>query len=397
MRGIAVRLALISGFLLGAGALLVDAQCVSLTTLGSAYTQNFDTLASSGTASTVPAGWAFSETGTNANTTYTAGTGSGNGGDTYSFGAAADSERAFGGLQSGSLIPTLGGCFTNDTGVTVTNLALSYTGEQWRIGVGGTATARDDRLDFEYSTDATSLTTGTWTAVDALDFTNPIKTANPAAAGPLDGNNAANRTAISSSISPLSLANGATVWIHWLDLNASGSDDGLSVDDFSLTPSVLDTAPSVLSTVPADGATGVGLAATIDVTFSEPVNVALGWFTISCTASGSHAATASGGPTTFTLDPTADFVASEVCTVTIDDAFVSDQDSTDPPDTMAADFAWSFDTNPPPELVVNEIDYDQPSTDTAEFLEIRNNSAAPVDLDPVVVELVNGNLGGAAV
>ena len=46
-------------------------------------------------------------------------------------------------------------------------------------------------------------------------------------------------------------------------------------------------------------------------------------------------------------------------------------------------------------LVINEIDYDQPSTDTAEFLELRNNAAAPVDLDPYTVELVNGasNLG----
>jgi hypothetical protein len=28
------------------------------------------------------------------------------------------------------------------------------------------------------------------------------------------------------------------------------------------------------------------------------------------------------------------------------------------------------------EVVINEIDYDQPSTDTAEFIEIKNNSAA---------------------
>lgn len=72
---------------------------VSLT--GATYNQDFNTLALSGTSSTVPAGWLFSESGTNANTIYTAGTGSGNAGDTYSFGAASNSERAFGGLQSG--------------------------------------------------------------------------------------------------------------------------------------------------------------------------------------------------------------------------------------------------------------------------------------------------------
>ena len=49
---------------------------VSLTTFGSTYTQDFNTLASSGTSSTVPTGWEFSESGTSANTIYTAGTGS---------------------------------------------------------------------------------------------------------------------------------------------------------------------------------------------------------------------------------------------------------------------------------------------------------------------------------
>ncbi|MET0684557.1 MAG: ExeM/NucH family extracellular endonuclease [Solirubrobacteraceae bacterium] len=48
-------------------------------------------------------------------------------------------------------------------------------------------------------------------------------------------------------------------------------------------------------------------------------------------------------------------------------------------------------------LVINEIDYDQPSTDTAEFLELANVSGGAIDLDPYTVQLVNGNAGGAAV
>ncbi len=210
----------------------VQSSCISLAAAGVAYTQDFNILASTGTSSTLPAGWAFSESGTNANTTYTAGTGSSTTGDTYSFGASGNTDRAFGGLQSGSLIPTIGACFTNNTGVTITSLAISYTGEQWRIG--NTSTARDDRIDFQYSLDATSLTTGTWTDVNALDFTNLIKTATTA--GALDGNNAANRTAITNTISGLSIANGTTFFIRWTDFNAAGADDGLAVDDFSLTP-----------------------------------------------------------------------------------------------------------------------------------------------------------------
>ncbi|MEJ2128889.1 MAG: lamin tail domain-containing protein [Woeseiaceae bacterium] len=42
-------------------------------------------------------------------------------------------------------------------------------------------------------------------------------------------------------------------------------------------------------------------------------------------------------------------------------------------------------------LVINEIDYDQPSTDAAEFIELKNVGAADVDLTGVTVVLVNGN------
>ena len=110
---------------------------VSLTAFGMAATENFDTLASSGTSSTTPPGWGFAETGTNAGATYSAGTGSTSAGDTYSFGAAGSAERAFGGLLSGSLVSVVGAAYTNNTGGTITSLAVSYTGEQWRLGTAG--------------------------------------------------------------------------------------------------------------------------------------------------------------------------------------------------------------------------------------------------------------------
>ena len=108
---------------------------ISLTAVGAAYTQDFNTLANTGTSSAVPAGWALFESSTNANTTYTAGTGSSTAGDTYSFGSTTTpTDRAFGTLQSGTLIPTIGASFTNNTGNTITSLAIAYTGEQWRCG-----------------------------------------------------------------------------------------------------------------------------------------------------------------------------------------------------------------------------------------------------------------------
>ncbi len=204
---------------------------VSLTALDVSNNQNFDSLASSGTTNTVvPQGWMFLETGTNANNTYAAGTGSSNTGNTYSLGL--DSDRAFGGLQSGSLVPTIGASFLNNTGTILTALHIVYTGEQWRLGA--TPRAQADRLDFQISYDATSLSTGTWTDVDSLDFNSPILSGT---VGALNGNLAANRSGKSYTIQGLSISPGATFWIRWTDFNVAGSDDALAVDDFSIMPS----------------------------------------------------------------------------------------------------------------------------------------------------------------
>ncbi|MFQ5525066.1 MAG: lamin tail domain-containing protein [Thermoanaerobaculia bacterium] len=48
-------------------------------------------------------------------------------------------------------------------------------------------------------------------------------------------------------------------------------------------------------------------------------------------------------------------------------------------------------------VVINEIDYDQPGADFAEFVELRNNDAADVSLSGFSLELVNGTGGGASI
>ncbi len=44
-------------------------------------------------------------------------------------------------------------------------------------------------------------------------------------------------------------------------------------------------------------------------------------------------------------------------------------------------------------LVINEVDYDQPGTDAAEFLEIKNVATTAIDLDPYQLRFVNGANG----
>jgi DNA/RNA endonuclease G (NUC1) len=377
---------------------------VSISSFGSAVTQNFDTLVQSGTgtlAANTPAGWGFSESGSNANTTYTAGTGSGNTGDTYSFGSATvPADRALGQLRSGALISTLGGTFQNNTGGTITSLVVSYVGEQWRLGATGRTVA--ERMDFQYSTDATSLTTGTWTDVNALDFNPPITAGT---VGALDGNAGANRIALSSTITGLSIANGASFWIRWTDVDATGADDGLAVDDFSLTASGSpgDNAPTVTATTPLNGATNVAVSSDIDITFSESVSATGSAFSIECPTGSPQGFSQTASPsTTFTLNPTADLPYSTICTATVTANQITDTDVNDPPDQMASNVAFSFTTAAPPtptptptpvatNVIINEIDSDTPGTDTAEFVELYDGGMGNTSLTGLVVVFYNGS------
>ncbi len=214
--------------LVGFLGLIASHSQVVINDLNSPYSQDFNTLANVNTSSSVPTGWALLETGNNANNTYQADNGNLNSGNTYSYGAANDAERAFGGIQSASLIPTIGVQFVNNSGSTITSIKINYTGEMWRLG---TADANNDRLDFQYSTDAVSLSQGTYIDVNTLDFTSPVAVG----VGPKDGNVAQNRTVIPAvEIQGLNIPNGATFWIRWTDFNVTSADDGLAIDDFTI-------------------------------------------------------------------------------------------------------------------------------------------------------------------
>ena len=213
------------------GCCVVSSAEAQISLTGPAYTQSFDTLASTGTSATLPAGWALLETGTGADMNYTAGTGSSAAADTYSFGSAtAVTDRALGSIRTNALGEVYGAQFTNGTGSPIGSLMVSYHGEQWRMGSAGVI----DRLDFQYSLDATSVGTGTWTDVDTLDFTGPDTVGT---GGSRDGNDATHQVSISGTVTfAAAIASGATFWLRWSDLNAPGTDHALAIDDVSVTP-----------------------------------------------------------------------------------------------------------------------------------------------------------------
>ena len=143
-----------------------------------------------------------------------------------------------------------------------------------------------DKLAFEYSTNATSLTTGTWTPLAALDFNVP---ATVSGTGKKDGNAAANRATVTATISGLNVAAGADLWVRWNDTNVSGVDNGLAIDDVVFGVPV-DNPPAVGSTVPANGASAVAPTANLTVNFNEAVTLDSGWYSLLCSLSGAHTA-----------------------------------------------------------------------------------------------------------
>lgn len=103
-----------------------------------------------------------------------------------------------------------------------------------------------------------------------------------------------------------------------------------------------DTPLTVTSVSPANGATGVAVDTNIVVTFSEDVAVTDPWFSLACDLGGNTAAASSGGPREFAINPTADLLAGDSCTVSVLGSQVADLDL--PADTLGSDFSASFET-----------------------------------------------------
>ena len=232
-----MRKFIISSFAATAGLIATGAhaQAVSPATTyiltAPAYTQDFDTLALTGTSNVLPAGFQIAEGGAGgaADGFYAAGTGSSNAGNAYSFGATGSNDRSLGSLTSGSVTPILfGAVFANGLGSAITDLTIGYTGEQWRVG-----NATGNLLAFEYSTNATSLTTGNWIRASTLDFL-PLFMNGTSTGSALDGNLATNQRSISATLSGLSIGSGSGFGFRWSEADSTGSDQGLAIDNLSI-------------------------------------------------------------------------------------------------------------------------------------------------------------------
>jgi mucin-19 len=209
---------------------------LSITSTGTAFTQNFDAFGSSATA-TLPAGFRVNGNGaapswTTGTTTTTAAAGtSGTGaltgtssGGTYNFAngvTASATDRALGFLTSGSFASpnSIILRFTNNTGVTVTNLNITFDYEKYRAGT------RAWNLTFFHGSAVNPTTAAT-----AGDQAYAVDGANAVVNPP---------TTISKtvSITGLSIANGTDYYIKWTSTGLAGNTNsqGIALDNFSIT------------------------------------------------------------------------------------------------------------------------------------------------------------------
>lgn len=177
-------------------------------------------------------GWTAINVANGATLTMAVTDGSASSGNIYNVGAIGSEERAFGTIADGPTIPALGAVFTNNTGNTVSKIAIQTRMEQWReSGNAGV----NETVAFSYSLDATSLDTGTWTTVTALDLKEKLTAATTNLA--VNGNLLANYTNLANIISGLNWANGTNLWIKWTDTNDSGNNGLYAIDNFTISVS----------------------------------------------------------------------------------------------------------------------------------------------------------------
>ncbi|MBI2967371.1 MAG: T9SS type A sorting domain-containing protein [Bacteroidetes bacterium] len=222
---------------------------VSITTFGTPYNQNFNTLGNSGADlvwvnNSTLAGWYTNEW----DNAYDADSGWSPVKGLFSFGLSPASDRALGSVAGPPAAwVTFGVRIANNTGFEIVSFGIAYTGEQWRC-----ANSAAQLLDFQYMINADSITNpGPWTDVDPLDFSSPQTCPDT---GWRDGNNAINRAFFGPLGLTVTVNAGDEIWFRWVDNDDFNDEHGLAVDDLSITancqnsstPSSANAAPSTL-------------------------------------------------------------------------------------------------------------------------------------------------------
>ncbi|QBN19575.1 T9SS type A sorting domain-containing protein [Flavobacterium nackdongense] len=203
---------------------------ISLIGVNVPYTESFDGMGSTET-SYLP-GWTAINSVNGTTLAMQLSDGNTSAGNVYNIGTTTSSseDRAFGSLADAMVIPAFGAVFQNNTGSVVSKVSIQTRMEQWKQS--GNASV-NETVAFYYSTDATSLSTGNWTAVSTLNLNEKLTAANTNLA--VNGNLASNYTNITTIISGLNWADGTNMWIKWVDTNDAGANGMYAIENFIIS------------------------------------------------------------------------------------------------------------------------------------------------------------------
>lgn len=247
---------------------------ISMSTTGS-YQQNFNTLISTGSGNWVDnstlANWYAKRSG-NGNMLI-ADIGTSSGGDLYSYGSVGSTERALGSLGSGGASAgnfAWGVLLKNNSIFTITDIKVSYIGEQWRnSGAAAQTVAFYYKISSSIITDLQPNVNTGWTAVTNLDFISPV---TGGTVGALDGNASSNKVTKSNiSIPTLNLPAGSYILLKWDDPDHLGIDHGLAIDDVSINWTVNDVVKAEPSNFPTDFSCGTSINSSIGISWLDAI------------------------------------------------------------------------------------------------------------------------------
>lgn len=242
-----------------------------------------------------------------------AGNGSSGTASVYSFGHPAARDRALGSLAGGGHSASLGWRLVNRTGRTLNQFTISFFAEQWRNG--GTSSLTGLKGEYRVA-DGGDIDSGSFKPVAAMDVL--AVSSVPGAGFSMNGNSPACRTECSATVTGLSWADGQTLILRWRDLDETGADNGLALDDVLFFAPTAPVLAEVVAVEPAADETPAWGLRPVVVTFNQPVTSAEAWFELNGSVSGRLEATVShAGPMRYTLTPSNPWPAGETVTLRI--------------------------------------------------------------------------------
>lgn len=233
---------------------------ISFTTIGEAYTQNFDfwghtsdTIFITDNSSFFPGFYSYRSAGNTQpqifrTNRYPSASYYGGGHHNYGHDTDKPDDRACVLIYASASGPlSVGFRFKNNTGTTITSLEVSFYGEQWGVGNkaedDGTTSVQSLFFDYLQAPEVTSLSLPGYIRVPALEFVSPNTSGKRRS---INGNLPANRTLKAAALD-VTIPPGEEIMLRWIDdVDDPNFDHRMGLDDLVVIPRAATTSSEII-------------------------------------------------------------------------------------------------------------------------------------------------------